>query len=88
MPYSIAKALGLNLTKVHGRCYSMDAEQVPFELVYGTEANLPLPLELAMRKLRIVIEDNIYKDGLEKKIWYLGKLEEEREEIIDHITQQ
>ena len=29
MPYSIAKALGLNLTKMHGRCYSMDAKQFP-----------------------------------------------------------
>ena len=29
MPYFVAKALGLNLTKVHGRCYSMDAKQVP-----------------------------------------------------------
>ena len=29
MPYSIAKALGLNLTKVHGRFYSMDAKYVP-----------------------------------------------------------
>ena len=59
----------------------------PFELVYGTEANLPLPLELATRKLRIVIEDDIYRDGLEKRILYLRKLEEEREEIVDHITQ-
>ena len=58
----------------------------PFELVYGTEANLPLPLELATNKLRIVIEDDVYKDGLEKTILYLRKLEEEREEIVDHIT--
>lgn len=59
----------------------------PFELVYGTEANLALPLELAMRKLRTIIEDDIYKDGLEKRVWYLRKIEEEREEIVDHITQ-
>ena len=59
----------------------------PFELVYGTEANLPLPLELAISKLRTVIEDDIYKDGLEKRILYLSKLEEERAEIVDHITQ-
>ena len=26
MPYSVAKALGINLKKVHGRCYSMDAK--------------------------------------------------------------
>ena len=59
----------------------------PFELVYGTEANLLLPLELATNKLRTVIEDDIYKDGLEKRNLYLSRIEEEREEIIDHITQ-
>ena len=59
----------------------------PFELVYGTEENLPLPLELATSKLRTVIEDDIYKDCLEKRILYLTKLEEERAEIVDHITQ-
>ena len=58
----------------------------PFELVYGTEASLPLPLELDTNKLRIVIEDDIYKYGLEKRILYLSKLEEERKEIMDHIT--
>ena len=59
----------------------------PFELLYGTEANLPLPLELATSKLRIVIKDDIYMDDLEKRILYLSKLEEEREEIVDHIMQ-
>ena len=29
IPYSVDKALGLNLSKVNGRCYSMDAKQVP-----------------------------------------------------------
>ena len=46
----------------------------PFKLVYGTESNLPLPLELAMKKMRIVIEHYIYRDGLEKKILYLRKI--------------
>ena len=59
----------------------------PFELVYETKANLTVPLELATNKLRMVIEDDIYKDGLEKRILYLTNLEEEREEIVDHITQ-
>ena len=58
----------------------------PFKLVYGMEASLPLPLELATSKLRTVIEDDIYKDGLEKRMLYLSKLEEERVEIDDHIT--
>ena len=59
----------------------------PFELVYRMEASLSLPLELATSKLRVVIEDDIYRDGLEKRILYLTKLEEERMEIVDHITQ-
>ena len=59
----------------------------PFELVYGIEANLPLPLELATSKLRAVIEDDIYNDSLEKRILYLTKLEEERAETEDYITQ-
>ena len=29
MPYSMAKALGLNLTKMHWRFYTMDSKQVP-----------------------------------------------------------
>ena len=59
----------------------------PFELVYGIEANLPLPLELATSKVRVVIKEDIYRDSLEKRILYLTKLEEERAEIVDHITQ-
>ena len=39
MPYSIAKALGLNLTKVHERFYSMDAKQVPL-LVHIKDAQV------------------------------------------------
>ncbi len=39
-----------------------------FELVYGIEANLPLPLELFTNILRIVVEDDIYGDGLERRI--------------------
>lgn len=29
MPFSVAKALGLSLTKVDEKCYSMDAKKVP-----------------------------------------------------------
>lgn len=43
----------------------------PFELVYGVEANFPLPLELAACKLKTVIEEDVFKDGLKKKILYL-----------------
>ena len=60
----------------------------PFELVYGIEASLPLPLELATSRLRTVIKDDIYKDGLEKRNLYLRNLKDEREEIVDHIMQQ
>ena len=43
----------------------------PFELVYGTEANLPLSLELATSKLKTMIEDITFEDGLENRILYL-----------------
>lgn len=59
----------------------------PFELVYEVEASLLLLLELATSKLRIVTKDDTYRDGLEKRVLYLRKLEEERENMVDDITQ-
>ena len=47
---------------------------------------MPLPLQLAACKLKTVIED-VFKDGLEKRILYLTKLQEEREEMVDKITE-
>ena len=55
---------------------------LPFELVYGVEANFPLPLELVPCKLKTMIEEDVFKDGLEKRILYLTKLQEEREEML------
>lgn len=48
-----------------------------FELVYGVEAQLSLPLELATIKLQKVIEDQTFFDGLDKRIMYLSKIQEE-----------
>ena len=62
-------------------------EFTAFELVYGVESNLPLPLELATCKLKTAIEDDVFQDGLEKRILYLTKLQEEREEMVDKITE-
>ena len=59
----------------------------PFELVYGVEAVLPLPLELATCKLKTTIEDGVFKEGLEKRILYLTKLQEERADMVDRITE-
>ncbi|XP_057819279.1 uncharacterized protein LOC131032351 [Cryptomeria japonica] len=58
----------------------------PFELVYGIRAQLALPLELVASKLQTMIEDQFFKDSIEKRIMYLTKLEEEREELVDKIT--
>lgn len=58
----------------------------PFELVYGIETQLSLPLELAATKLQKFIEDELFQNALEKWICYLMKIEEERERAIDHIT--
>ena len=58
----------------------------PFELVYGVEANFPMPLELATCKLKTMIEEDVFKDGLEKRILHLTRLQEERDEMVDKIT--
>lgn len=58
----------------------------PFELVYGIRAQVALPLELAASRLQTVIEDQLFRDFIEKQIMCLTKLEEEREELIDRIT--
>lgn len=58
----------------------------PFELVYGVEAELLLPLELATLNLQKAIEGEIFQSSIEKRILYLYKIEEERRELVDHIT--
>lgn len=59
---------------------------MPFELVYGIEEQLSLPLELSTTRLQKVIEDEFFQSALEKRIMYLSKIEEERQELVDHIT--
>ena len=59
----------------------------PFELAYGIGAQVSLPLELSATKLQSVIEDQCFKDSLEKRIMYLHKLENERSKFVDHITE-
>ncbi|XP_059070868.1 uncharacterized protein LOC131860773 [Cryptomeria japonica] len=59
---------------------------VPFELVYGMGAQLSLSLELAAAKLQTMIEDQYFKISLEKSVMYLTKIEEERNELVYHIT--
>lgn len=58
----------------------------PFELAYGVKAQLSLPLELSSARLHKVIEDDFFPSALENKILYLTKIEEERQELVDHIT--
>ena len=57
----------------------------PFEILYGTEPALPLPLELSALKLQNVIENYEFKDAVEKWMLYLTKLEEERDVALDKI---
>ena len=59
----------------------------PFKLVYGIGAQVSLPLELSATKLQSIIEDHFFKDSLEKRIMYLYKLEDERDKLVDHITE-
>lgn len=58
-----------------------------FELVFGTEAKLPIPLELSSLKLQDVLENLKFKDALEKQILYLTKMEEQREAVVDRIKE-
>ena len=58
----------------------------PFELVYGVEAQLSFPLELATLNLQKLIEDGIFQSPIEKRILYLQKIEEKIRELVDHIT--
>lgn len=46
----------------------------PFELVYGVEASLPLPLEISTCKLKTTIKDDVFRDGLGKTILYSTRL--------------
>ncbi|XP_059067498.1 uncharacterized protein LOC131858316 [Cryptomeria japonica] len=59
----------------------------PFEKVYGIGAKVSLPLELSAAKLQTVIEDSFFQNALEKRVMYLMRLEEEREMLVDRITE-
>ena len=59
----------------------------PFEPVNGIGAQVSLPLELSAAKLQLVIEDQFFKNSLEKRIMYLHKFENERNKLVDHITE-
>ncbi|XP_057844436.2 uncharacterized protein LOC131053805 [Cryptomeria japonica] len=58
-----------------------------FELVYGVGAQVALPLELAATKLQTVIEDVYFQSSLEKRIMHLTKIDEERDKLVDRITE-
>ncbi|XP_059078005.1 uncharacterized protein LOC131876583 [Cryptomeria japonica] len=58
----------------------------PYELVYGIGTKVSLPLELAVVRLQTVIEDSFFQNALEKRFMYFMKLEEEREMLVDRIT--
>ncbi|XP_057815286.2 uncharacterized protein LOC131028930 [Cryptomeria japonica] len=59
----------------------------PFELVYGAGAQVALPLELVATKLQTVIEDAYFHNYLEKWIMHLMRIDEEREKLVDRITE-
>ncbi|XP_059066425.1 uncharacterized protein LOC131857734 [Cryptomeria japonica] len=59
----------------------------PYELVYGIGAKVSLPLELVAARLQTVIEDSFFQNALEKRVMYSMKLEEEREMLVDRITE-
>lgn len=57
MPSSVAKSLGLSLTKTFGRCYSMDSKQIPL-LGQVKDAQVALATYPSKRvKLTILVAD-------------------------------
>ena len=64
MPYYVAMALGLNLTKVHERCYSMAAKKVPL-LEQIKDAQVALASHLKKKLLlTILVVDILASYGL------------------------
>lgn len=59
----------------------------PFEIVYGMGDQVSLPLELAASKLQTIIEDVYFQDSLEKWIMHLMRIDEERDKLVDRITE-
>ncbi|XP_059066714.1 uncharacterized protein LOC131857940 [Cryptomeria japonica] len=62
-------------------------EMSPFELVYGVGTQVALPLELAATKLQTVIEDVYFQNSLEKQIMHLMRIDEERDKLVDWVTE-
>lgn len=50
----------------------------PFQLLYGSNAKIPITMELLALKLAKAIEDETYQDSLDKRIVFLSQLEETR----------
>lgn len=59
----------------------------PFELVYVVGTQVALPLELVATKLQTVIGDIYFQSSLEKRIMHLTKIDEERDKLVDRITE-
>ncbi|KAH9331236.1 hypothetical protein KI387_003344, partial [Taxus chinensis] len=59
----------------------------PFQVLYGTDAELPISVELPALRLARAIEDETFQNSLEKRIMYLAELEEKRVRVVDRITE-
>ncbi|KAH9301068.1 hypothetical protein KI387_012651, partial [Taxus chinensis] len=59
----------------------------PFQVLYGTDAELPISAEIPALRLARAIEDETFQNSLEKRIMYLTELEEKRVRVVDKITE-
>ncbi|KAH9327437.1 hypothetical protein KI387_007615, partial [Taxus chinensis] len=50
----------------------------PFQVLYSTDAEIPISAELPTQCLARAIKDETFKNSLEKRIMYLTELEEKR----------
>ncbi|KAH9327572.1 hypothetical protein KI387_007750, partial [Taxus chinensis] len=59
----------------------------PFQVLYGTDAELPISAELPTLRLARAIEDETFQNSIENRIMYLAELEEKRVRVVDRITE-
>lgn len=59
----------------------------PFELVYGINAQVSLPLNIVASKLQTIIEDSFFQSSLKKRIMFLMNLEEEGNKMVENIIE-
>ncbi|KAH9302100.1 hypothetical protein KI387_013683, partial [Taxus chinensis] len=59
----------------------------PFQLLYGTDAQIPITLELPTLRLAQAVDDECFTNALDKRIMFLSKLEEQISQVENRIEE-